>query len=97
MIDLNKRSLIKLTALTAVASAALIGRTQMSEFAFSGVGTNPHHGTPVNPADASVERIPGGSSSGAAVSVASGAAFIGGRPISWRALLMKGLHTPRSK
>jgi Asp-tRNA(Asn)/Glu-tRNA(Gln) amidotransferase A subunit family amidase len=59
------------------AGAAVIGRTNMSEFAFSGVGTNPHHGTPVNPADTAVARIPGGSSSGAAVSVATGAAFIG--------------------
>jgi aspartyl-tRNA(Asn)/glutamyl-tRNA(Gln) amidotransferase subunit A len=49
----------------------------MSEFAFSGVGTNPHFGTPVNPADPVTPRIPGGSSSGAAVSVATGAAFIG--------------------
>jgi aspartyl-tRNA(Asn)/glutamyl-tRNA(Gln) amidotransferase subunit A len=59
------------------AGAAVIGRTNMTEFAFSGVGTNPHHGTPANPADAAVARIPGGSSSGAAVSVATGAAFIG--------------------
>lgn len=59
------------------AGAALMGRTNMSEFAFSGVGTNPHHGTPANAADAATPRIPGGSSSGAAVSVATGAAFIG--------------------
>lgn len=59
------------------AGAVLIGRTNMSEFAFSGVGTNPHFGTPVNPCDTRVPRIPGGSSSGAAVSVATGAAFIG--------------------
>jgi aspartyl-tRNA(Asn)/glutamyl-tRNA(Gln) amidotransferase subunit A len=59
------------------AGAALIARTNMTEFAFSGVGTNPHFGTPANPADQAVPRIPGGSSSGAAVSVASGAAFIG--------------------
>lgn len=59
------------------AGAALLGRTNMTEFAFSGVGTNPHHGTPANPADTAVPRIPGGSSSGAAVSVATGAAFIG--------------------
>lgn len=59
------------------AGATLLGRTNMSEFAFSGVGTNPHFGTPANPADPRVPRIPGGSSSGAAVSVASGAAFIG--------------------
>ncbi|GAA4345452.1 amidase [Variovorax defluvii] len=59
------------------AGGALIGRTNMTEFAFSGVGVNPHHGTPANHADPSTPRIPGGSSSGAAISVASGAAFIG--------------------
>ncbi|WBY02268.1 amidase [Ramlibacter tataouinensis] len=59
------------------AGASLVGRTNMTEFAFSGVGINPHHGTPANPADPEVPRIPGGSSSGAAVSVATGAAFIG--------------------
>ena len=59
------------------AGGVVVGRTNMSEFAFSGVGVNPHHGTPVNPADPKVPRIPGGSSSGAAVSVATGAAFIG--------------------
>ncbi|MDB5889775.1 MAG: Amidase [Polaromonas sp.] len=59
------------------AGAAIAGRTNMVEFAFSGVGINPHYGTPVNPADQLVERIPGGSSSGAAVSVATGAALAG--------------------
>ena len=59
------------------AGAQLVGRTNMVEFAFSGVGTNPHYGTPINPADPAVDRIPGGSSSGAAVSVATGAAHIG--------------------
>ncbi|HEY8027413.1 MAG TPA: amidase [Burkholderiaceae bacterium] len=54
------------------AGAAIIGKTNMTEFAFSGIGLNPHYGTPVNPADAQVARIPGGSSSGAAVSVALG-------------------------
>ena len=60
------------------AGAALIGRTNMSEFAFSGVGINPHHGTPANPATARLDpqpRIPGGSTSGGAVSVAGGAAW----------------------
>ena len=60
------------------AGAAFIGRTNMSEFAFSGVGINPHHGTPVNPATAALDptpRIPGGSTSGGAVSVAAGAAW----------------------
>lgn len=59
------------------AGGHVIGRTHMTEFAFSGVGTNPHFETPANPADPATPRIPGGSSSGAAVSVASGAAFIG--------------------
>ncbi|WP_295850940.1 amidase [uncultured Xylophilus sp.] len=54
--------------------AAILGKTNMTEFAFSGVGINPHHGTPRNPSDAAVARIPGGSSSGAAVSVALGIA-----------------------
>jgi len=59
------------------AGAAFIGRTNMSEFAFSGVGINPHHGTPANAATAALDpvpRIPGGSTSGGAVTVAAGAA-----------------------
>jgi len=59
------------------AGATLIGRTNMTEFAFSGVGVNPHYGTPANAVATDGPRIPGGSSSGAAVSVAAGAAFIG--------------------
>ena len=60
------------------AGAALVGHTNMTEFAFSGVGINPHHGTPANPATRSLDaepRIPGGSTSGGAVSVATGAAW----------------------
>ncbi|SNS62963.1 aspartyl-tRNA(Asn)/glutamyl-tRNA(Gln) amidotransferase subunit A [Noviherbaspirillum humi] len=59
------------------AGAAIIGKTNMTEFAFSGVGLNPHYGTPANPRDAAVARIPGGSSSGAAVSVAAGLCVAG--------------------
>lgn len=59
------------------AGAAIVGKTNMTEFAFSGVGINPHHGTPANPCDDRVARIPGGSSSGAAVSVALGLAVAG--------------------
>lgn len=55
----------------------VIGRTNMTEFAFSGVGINPHYGTPRNPWDRAVGRIPGGSSSGAGVSVADGMAYVG--------------------
>ncbi len=56
------------------AGAVLVGRTNMTEFAFSGLGLNPHYGTPLNPWDRETGRIPGGSSSGAAVSVAEGMA-----------------------
>ncbi|WP_215754568.1 amidase [Acetobacter sp. P5B1] len=54
-----------------------IGRTSMTEFAFSGVGINPHTGTPANPWDRANRRIPGGSSSGAAISVTDGMAAVG--------------------
>jgi amidase/aspartyl-tRNA(Asn)/glutamyl-tRNA(Gln) amidotransferase subunit A len=60
------------------AGAVFVGRTQMSEFAFSGVGINPHQGTPANAALAAMGRpgrVPGGSTSGGAVSVAVGAAW----------------------
>jgi amidase/aspartyl-tRNA(Asn)/glutamyl-tRNA(Gln) amidotransferase subunit A len=60
------------------AGASLTGHTNMTEFAFSGVGINPHHGTPPNAATLALDpqpRIPGGSTSGGAVSVASGAAW----------------------
>jgi aspartyl-tRNA(Asn)/glutamyl-tRNA(Gln) amidotransferase subunit A len=50
------------------AGAVIVAKTNMTEFAFSGVGMNPHYGTPGNPADRA--RIPGGSSSGAAVTAA---------------------------
>lgn len=59
------------------AGAVIVGRTNMTEFAFSGLGINPHHGTPLNPWDRATGRIPGGSSSGAAVSVADGMALAG--------------------
>jgi aspartyl-tRNA(Asn)/glutamyl-tRNA(Gln) amidotransferase subunit A len=52
-----------------------IGRTNMTEFAFSGLGINPHYDTPRNPYDRKTGRMPGGSSSGAAVSVADGMAI----------------------
>ena len=55
----------------------LIGRTNMTEFAYSGLGVNPHYGTPRNPWDRPANRIPGGSSWGAAVSVANRMAFAG--------------------
>ena len=59
------------------AGVVLVGRTNMTEFAFSGLGLNPHYGTPASPWDRVTRRIPGGSSSGAAVSVADGMAFAG--------------------
>jgi len=57
------------------AGAVIIGRTNMVEFAYSGLGINPHYGTPLNPWDRATGRIPGGSSSGAAVSVTDGMAL----------------------
>jgi aspartyl-tRNA(Asn)/glutamyl-tRNA(Gln) amidotransferase subunit A len=56
------------------AGAVIVGRTNMTEFAYSGLGINPHYGTPRNPWDRQTGRIPGGSSSGAAVSVSDGMA-----------------------
>ena len=54
------------------AGFVVLGRTNMVEFAFSGLGVNPHRGTPLSPWDRATGRLPGGSSSGAAVAVADG-------------------------
>jgi aspartyl-tRNA(Asn)/glutamyl-tRNA(Gln) amidotransferase subunit A len=54
------------------AGAVIVGTTNMNEFAMGTPGTNPHYGTPRNPWDRATGRVPGGSSSGAAVSVADG-------------------------
>jgi aspartyl-tRNA(Asn)/glutamyl-tRNA(Gln) amidotransferase subunit A len=61
-------------AIAALKSAGLVvlGRTNMTEFAYSGVGLNPHYGTPRSAFDRKTGRIPGGSSSGAAVAIADG-------------------------
>ncbi|MUO81633.1 amidase [Agrobacterium vitis] len=58
----------------ALANAGMvsIGHVNMSEFAFSGLGVNPHYGTPRNPHSMGEARVPGGSSSGSAVAVAAG-------------------------
>lgn len=56
------------------AGLVALGKTTMTEFAFSGLGINPYLGTPANAFDDNIERVPGGSSSGAAVSVARGLA-----------------------
>lgn len=52
------------------AGAILVGRTNMTEFAYSGLGINPHYGSPRSPWDRETGRISGGSSSGAGVAVA---------------------------
>jgi aspartyl-tRNA(Asn)/glutamyl-tRNA(Gln) amidotransferase subunit A len=57
------------------AGAVIVAKTNMTEFAFSALGLNPHYGTPGNPADRA--RVPGGSSSGAAVAIAEGMCEIG--------------------
>jgi aspartyl-tRNA(Asn)/glutamyl-tRNA(Gln) amidotransferase subunit A len=59
------------------AGAVIVGRTNMTEFAYSGLGLNPHYDVPRNPWDRKTGRIPGGSSSGAAVSVTDGMAVAG--------------------
>jgi aspartyl-tRNA(Asn)/glutamyl-tRNA(Gln) amidotransferase subunit A len=55
----------------------VIGRTNMTEFAYSGIGINPHYGTPKGAWQRAVGHVPGGSSSGAAVSVVDGMAYGG--------------------
>jgi len=59
------------------AGAIIVGRTNMTEFAFSALGMNPHYGTPTSPYREGGARVAGGSSSGAAVSVAEGMAAMG--------------------
>lgn len=51
-----------------------VGRNTMTEFAYSGLGLNPHYGTPLSPFERATRRIPGGSSSGGGVAVADGMA-----------------------
>src|SRR5512141_2630101 len=57
------------------AGFVVIGRTNMTEFAYSGIGINPHYGTPKSVWQRSAGHVPGGSSSGAAVSIADGMAY----------------------
>jgi aspartyl-tRNA(Asn)/glutamyl-tRNA(Gln) amidotransferase subunit A len=56
------------------AGAIIIGRTNLTEFAYSALGINPHYGTPKNTFDRKTGRIPGGSTSGGAISVTDGMA-----------------------
>ncbi len=58
----------------AAAGMVALGKVNLTEFAYSGIGLNPHYGTPANPHSPSVPRAPGGSSSGSGVSVAAGLA-----------------------
>lgn len=57
------------------AGAVILGSTNMTEFAYSGLGINPHYGTPLSPWDRATGRVPGGSSSGSAVAVTDGMAI----------------------
>jgi aspartyl-tRNA(Asn)/glutamyl-tRNA(Gln) amidotransferase subunit A len=59
------------------AGAVLMGRTNLTEFAYSGLGINPHYDTPRNPYDRATGRVPGGSTAGGAVSVTDDMAVIG--------------------
>jgi aspartyl-tRNA(Asn)/glutamyl-tRNA(Gln) amidotransferase subunit A len=69
--DRDARAVARLRA----AGFVVIGRSNMTEFAFSGLGLNPNYGTPLNRWDRATGRIPGGSSSGAAVSVTDDMAY----------------------
>ena len=86
------------------AGAAFMGKTHMVEFAFGGIGTNPHWETPRNPWDSKTHRVSGGSSSGAGVSVCEGTAFVAlgsdtagsvRVPASWTGTV--GLKTTKSR
>ncbi|HKJ00522.1 MAG TPA: amidase [bacterium] len=70
----GQRSTVTAAAVERLRAAGMIalGKTHMVEFAMGGWGTNPSMGTPWNPWDANVHRVPGGSSSGSAVAVAAG-------------------------
>lgn len=57
------------------AGFVLMGRLNMTEFAYSGLGINPHYGTPLSPWDRAGKRVPGGSSSGSGVAVADGMVY----------------------
>ena len=61
-----------MVAAAARAGVVSLGTLNMTEFAYSGIGINPHHGTPPNARGKGVARVPGGSSSGSAVAVARG-------------------------
>lgn len=61
-----------IVANAAAAGMVSLGKLNLTEFAYSGLGLNPHFGTPVNPLDTKTPRAPGGSSSGSAVAVAAG-------------------------
>ena len=67
-----KESDAPIVANLAAAGMVALGKTNLSEFAFSALGLNPHFGTPRNPCDPATPRVAGGSSSGAAVAVAGG-------------------------
>ena len=66
-----------LIARGAEAGLVMLGKVNLTEFCYSGLGINPAFGTPANACDDTVERVPGGSSSGTAVAVASGLAACG--------------------
>jgi aspartyl-tRNA(Asn)/glutamyl-tRNA(Gln) amidotransferase subunit A len=67
----------RIVANAAAAGMVCIGKTNLTEFAYSGLGLNPHFGTPRNPYSPGADRIPGGSSSGTAVAVAANLAPCG--------------------
>lgn len=63
-----------IVANAAAAGMVTLGKVNLTEFAYSGIGLNPHFGTPTIPQDSDVARAPGGSSSGSATAVSRGMA-----------------------
>jgi aspartyl-tRNA(Asn)/glutamyl-tRNA(Gln) amidotransferase subunit A len=73
--DAPRRTADAAVVANAVAAGMVsLGKVNLTEFAYSGLGLNPHFGTPVNPHDPAEPRSPGGSSSGSGVAVAAGLA-----------------------
>ena len=75
----EKTADIPVVANAAASGMVTLGKLNMTEFAYSGLGLNPHFGTPINPNDRATPRSPGGSSSGSGAAVAATAGARGGR------------------
>ena len=91
------RTLEEAIAAMKSAGAVIVGRTNLTEFAYSGLGINPHYGTPRNPWDRKTGRVPGGSSSGAAVAQADGMCVMALGVSTWQHSTLKLARSSRVK